>query len=98
MGFQAWYAYKITINLQYTSIIAYQEIAQLARLSEIIAGEVTSFAYPNGLPFLDFSSRHVQLVKKAGYTSAVATQMGMSSDCDVTISNSTIPSGSGSCK
>lgn len=43
----------------------------------IIGDTVTSFAYPNGHPFADFTSRHVDMVKRAGYVSAVTTQWGV---------------------
>ena len=57
---------------------AYQEIGQVREtLSGYIKAPVTSFAYPNGRPFADFSSRHIQMVKRAGYTSAVTTQWGV---------------------
>lgn len=57
---------------------ARREIGQTREeLSGLIGSPVTSFAYPNGHPFADFSSRHVELVKQAGYTSAVTTQWGV---------------------
>ena len=57
---------------------ARREIGQTREeLSGLIGSAVTSFAYPNGHPFADYSSRHVELVKQAGYTSAVTTQWGV---------------------
>lgn len=57
---------------------ARREIGQTREeLSGLIGSNVTSFAYPNGHPFKDFSSRHVALVKQAGYTSAVTTHWGV---------------------
>jgi len=57
---------------------ASREIGQTREeLSGLIGSPVTSFAYPNGHPFADYSSRHVELVKQAGYTSAVTTQWGV---------------------
>jgi len=57
---------------------ARREIGQTREeLSSLIGGAVNSFAYPNGHPFADFSARHVELVKQAGYTSAVTTQWGV---------------------
>lgn len=46
-------------------------------LEAIIAGKVTSFAYPNGLVDRDFSERDVKLAKKCGYESAVITGGGV---------------------
>ncbi len=60
---------------------ARREIGQTREeLSSLINGAVDSFAYPNGHPFADFSSRHVELVKQAGYTSAVTTQWGVATE------------------
>lgn len=57
---------------------ARREIAQTREeLSGLVGSPVTSFAYPNGHPYADFSSRHVELVKQAGYTSAVTTHWGV---------------------
>lgn len=57
---------------------ARREIGQTREeLSGLIGSAVTSFAYPNGHPYADFSSKHVALVKQAGYTSAVTTQWGV---------------------
>ena len=57
---------------------ARREIGQTREeLSGLIGGAVSSFAYPNGHPFADFTSRDVELVKQAGYTSAVTTQWGV---------------------
>lgn len=46
-------------------------------LESIIRGEVTSFAYPNGLIGRDFSTRDVKLAKACGYRSAVVTGGGI---------------------
>jgi peptidoglycan/xylan/chitin deacetylase (PgdA/CDA1 family) len=57
---------------------ARREIGQTREeLCGLIGGPVDCCAYPNGHPFADFSSRHVELVKQAGYTSAVTTQWGV---------------------
>ena len=57
---------------------ARDEIGQVREeLAGLIGAPVASFAYPNGHPFADFSSKHVELVKQAGYTSAVTTQWGV---------------------
>jgi peptidoglycan/xylan/chitin deacetylase (PgdA/CDA1 family) len=46
-------------------------------LEGLIAGQVNSFAYPNGRPNTDFLSEHIALVRRAGYTHAVTTQAGV---------------------
>lgn len=45
-------------------------------LESLVYGHVYGFAYPNGRPHADFSSQHVEAVKKAGYKYAVTTQRG----------------------
>lgn len=47
------------------------------RLEAITGETVTSFAYPNGRPGRDFTSRHVQLVRAAGFARAVTTAPGV---------------------
>jgi peptidoglycan/xylan/chitin deacetylase (PgdA/CDA1 family) len=49
-----------------------------AELESIIGGAVHSFAYPNGRPGKDFSYEHVDMVKAAGYQTAVTTSIGVS--------------------
>lgn len=57
---------------------AVREIAQTREILEgIIKRPVTSFAYPNGRPGVDFSYRHIEMVKAAGYDYAVTTQWGV---------------------
>ncbi|MDO8348545.1 MAG: polysaccharide deacetylase family protein [Rugosibacter sp.] len=46
-------------------------------LEGIIKRPVTSFAYPNGHPGVDFSAHHIRMVKQAGYRYAVTTQWGV---------------------
>lgn len=46
-------------------------------LAGLVKGPINSFAYPNGRPFADFSSDHVDWVRQAGYSSAVTTQRGV---------------------
>jgi glycosyltransferase involved in cell wall biosynthesis/peptidoglycan/xylan/chitin deacetylase (PgdA/CDA1 family) len=48
-----------------------------AELEAIIGGAVHSFAYPNGRPGRDFSREHVDMVKAAGYQTAVTTSRGV---------------------
>ncbi len=57
---------------------ARKEIGQTREILEgLINKPVTSFAYPNGHPGVDFSSQHIQMVKQAGYRYAVTTQWGV---------------------
>ena len=42
-------------------------------LSSLIDKPLTSFAYPNGKPGIDYEASHVQLVRDAGYRNAVST-------------------------
>ena len=57
--------------------LATQEIAGVRdTLQHLIGGRVRSFAYPNGRPGVDYTARHVAIVKKAGYEHAVSTHWG----------------------
>jgi peptidoglycan/xylan/chitin deacetylase (PgdA/CDA1 family)/glycosyltransferase involved in cell wall biosynthesis len=57
---------------------AYQEIAGSREILEGILGEpVKLFAYPNGIPGKDFGLGHIEMVRKAGYTSAFSTNSGV---------------------
>ena len=47
------------------------------RLEEIIDSPVTLFAYPNGKPGGDYDARHVELVRRAGFSAAVSTVNGV---------------------
>jgi peptidoglycan/xylan/chitin deacetylase (PgdA/CDA1 family) len=42
-------------------------------LSSLIDKPLTSFAYPNGKPGIDYDGSHVELVRAAGYRNAVST-------------------------
>ncbi len=56
---------------------AYQEIAGAREaLEALVRGKVLAFAYPNGIPHQDFGPEHIDMVKRAGYTSAVTTHRG----------------------
>ena len=46
-------------------------------LESIIGGKVDFFAYPNGRPGLDYQTKHVDMVKAAGYIGAVSTSGGV---------------------
>jgi peptidoglycan/xylan/chitin deacetylase (PgdA/CDA1 family) len=62
------------------SDLALDEIARPKEiLQEIIKAPVSGFAYPNGHPGIDFSNRHIEMVKAAGYSYAVTTQWGVAS-------------------
>lgn len=49
------------------------------RLDSVLDRPVRHFAYPNGKPDRDYGLRHVQLVREAGYASAVTTATGAAS-------------------
>lgn len=58
-------------------VTASREISEAREtLAHCIGGQVTAFAYPNGKPGVDFSEAHIRMVRRAGYTSAVTTQIG----------------------
>lgn len=46
-------------------------------LQAAVRGDITGFAYPNGRPYADFSSLHVESVRRAGYRYAVTTHWGV---------------------
>ena len=48
------------------------------RLEQILGESVSLFAYPNGKPGEDYSPESVELVKEAGFATAVSTQWGFS--------------------
>ncbi len=54
---------------------------EIGSTREILEGitkrQVSAFAYPNGRPGVDFSHRHIEMVKAAGYSYAVTTQWGV---------------------
>lgn len=53
------------------------EIAQgKEELSSIVRAPVRFFAYPNGKPGRDYQSRHVRIVRSAGFEAAVSTSWG----------------------
>ncbi len=47
-------------------------------LESIIGKQVDLFAYPNGLPGVDYLPEHVELVEELGFLGAVSTQKGTS--------------------
>jgi peptidoglycan/xylan/chitin deacetylase (PgdA/CDA1 family) len=51
-----------------------------ARLEQILKTEIRLFAYPNGKPGVDYTSRDVALVRKLGFVGAVSTAWG-TADC-----------------
>ena len=56
---------------------AWEELtASRAQIEEALGREIRSFCFPNGKPS-DYRPNHLQLVKEAGYTSAVVTRFGM---------------------
>jgi peptidoglycan/xylan/chitin deacetylase (PgdA/CDA1 family) len=50
-----------------------------AQLDRLLGRSVTLFAYPNGVPQQDYAAEHVQMVRDAGFTAAVATAWGAAS-------------------
>lgn len=46
-------------------------------LEAITGSEVTLFAYPNGKPETDYTAKHVQLAREAGFSAAVSTAWGV---------------------
>ena len=46
------------------------------RLEQITGASVSTFAYPNGRPGKDYGREHVEVVREAGYASAVTTAWG----------------------
>lgn len=59
--------------------VARREIVQgKAQLESMIGAPVTTFAYPNGVPQRDYAYEHVQMVREAGFSSAVCTAWGVS--------------------
>jgi len=58
-------------------VTARREIVESRVVLEAIIGKpVTSFAYPNGRPQLDYAEVHARMVKEAGYAVAVSTAWG----------------------
>ncbi len=53
-------------------------------LESLLQEPVTLFAYPNGKPGVDYSARHVAMVRAAGFAAAVSTAPGAArSSCDL---------------
>ncbi|MDH5647873.1 MAG: polysaccharide deacetylase family protein, partial [Candidatus Heimdallarchaeota archaeon] len=45
-------------------------------LENMINDQVKLFAYPNGKPNKDYTSTHIEMLKKAGFKAAVTTEWG----------------------
>ena len=60
-----------------------QARAQIVRsrdvLADVLGGPPSMFAYPNGKPGLDYTAEHVEMVKEAGFSSAVSVAFGTAS-------------------
>lgn len=57
---------------------AEQEISRgRSRLEEILGRSVNVFAYPNGVPGVDYVGSHVDMVRRAGFAAAVSTAAGV---------------------
>lgn len=50
-----------------------------AELEEILGEPVQVFAYPNGVPGVDYGAEHVAMVRNCGFTAAVSTAWGAAS-------------------
>jgi len=58
---------------------ARREIADSKRQLEVLTGRpVTLFAYPNGVPGIDYGPAHVEMVRQSGFIAAVSTSVGVS--------------------
>lgn len=56
---------------------AFAEICESKEiLSALLKTPIKSFSYPNGKPGTDYLAKHVSMVERAGYTSAVSTSRG----------------------
>lgn len=64
---------------------AYREISESReKLESLIGGPVKAFAYPNGLSGQDFWPEHIEMVRRAGFTTALTTCRGAAAgDCSV---------------
>lgn len=49
------------------------------RLESLMGERIALFAYPNGEPGKDFSSRHAQMARRIGFSAAVSTSSGVAS-------------------
>lgn len=59
---------------------AEQEIARgRDDLQQIAGGRVDLFAYPNGVPGVDYDARHVAMARRCGFVGAVSTARGVAS-------------------
>jgi peptidoglycan/xylan/chitin deacetylase (PgdA/CDA1 family) len=45
-------------------------------LEDIVGERITTFAYPNGRPAVDYSAQHVAFAREAGFTAAFSTAWG----------------------
>lgn len=56
---------------------AHREIAGgKSELEGILGAEIRAFAYPNGIPGVDYGAEHVEMVREAGFELAVSTSHG----------------------
>lgn len=56
-----------------------------ARLGAILGAAPDAFAYPNGKPGVDFDEAHVELVRAAGYRTALTTAWGVAHHGDAAL-------------
>lgn len=58
--------------------MAWEEIrSNVDALSSLTGQRLTSFAYPNGKPGIDYDASHVDMVRRAGFLNAVSTRSGV---------------------
>ena len=58
---------------------ALREIAEgRDALEQIVGTPISLFAYPNGVPGIDYDARHVEMVRRCGFRAAVSTVWGVS--------------------
>lgn len=56
---------------------AYREIGESREiLGALLREPIRSFSYPNGKPGVDYLPKHIDMVRRCGYTSAVSTATG----------------------
>ncbi len=47
-------------------------------LEQLVGTPISLFAYPNGVPGVDYDARHVEMVRRCGFRAAVSTAWGVS--------------------
>lgn len=74
------HTHRHPILSQMNSNDAYEEIStNKTMLEDIVKKPISSFAYPNGRPQLDYGTEHGRMLKEIGYEFAVSTSAGAAS-------------------